>query len=58
MDNIWIIIAVVDVICAQLIAQYIGRKRKIGYGKSVFWSIVLGPVFGLLITLLSKRLQE
>lgn len=58
MDYLWIIIGAIDVICAHFIAQYIGRKRKIGYGKSVFWSIVLGPLFGLIITLWSRRLTE
>jgi hypothetical protein len=55
MDEFWIIVAVIDLILAQLIAHYIGRKRKIGYGKSIFWSIVLGPIVGLIITLSSKR---
>ena len=58
MGYFWIIVAIIDVISAQLIAQYIGKKRKIGYGKSVFWSIVLGPVIGLIIVLSSKRLTE
>jgi len=40
-----------------LIAHYIGRKRKIGYGKSIFWSIVLGPIVGLIITFSSKRIE-
>jgi len=58
MNDFWIIVVVIDVISAQLIAQQIGRKRKIGYGKSIFWSIVLGPIVGLIITLLSKRIEE
>jgi uncharacterized protein YqgC (DUF456 family) len=58
MDDFWIIVAVVDLICAQLIGQYIGKKRKIGYGKSVFWSVVFGPIIGLLIILSSKRLPQ
>ena len=57
MDEFWIIVAVIDLISAQLIAHYLGRKRKIGYGKSIFWSIVLGPIVGLIITLSSKRLE-
>jgi uncharacterized protein YqgC (DUF456 family) len=58
MDDFWIIVAIVDLISAQLIAQYIGRKRKIGYGKSVFWAIVLGPIIGLIIALSSKRIAQ
>ena len=50
-----ILIAIVYVVLTHIIAQYIGTKRKIGYGKSVFWSILFSPVIGLVITLLSKK---
>jgi Na+-driven multidrug efflux pump len=53
-----IIIAVLEIVVIHSIAQYIGTKRKIGYGKSVFWSIVLTPVIGLIITLSSKKLDK
>ena len=56
MDYFWIIAGAINIISAHLIAQYIGKKREIGYGKSVFWSIVLSPIIGLIITLSSKRL--
>ena len=39
------------------IAEYIGRKRKIGYGQSVFYSVMLTPILGLFITLLSKKIK-
>jgi len=58
MDYIWIAIIVVYIVLTHLIANHIGAKRKIGYGKSVFWSIVLTPVIGLIITLLSKKLDK
>jgi hypothetical protein len=38
-----IIIGVLEIVVIHSIAQYIGAKREIGYGKSVFWSIVLTP---------------
>ena len=44
--------------CAHLIAQYIGRKRQIGYGKSVFWSILFSPVIGILVTLSSRKIEK
>ena len=50
-----ILIAIVYVVLTHIIAQYIGTKRKIGYGKSVFWSILFSPVIGLVITLLSEK---
>ena len=53
-----IIIGVLEIVVIHSIAQYIGTKRKIGYGKSVFWSIVLTPVIGLIITLSSKKLDK
>lgn len=53
-----IIIAVLEIVVIHSIAQYIGTKRKIGYGKSVFWSILLTPVIGLIITLSSKKLDK
>ena len=53
-----IIIAVLEIVVIHSIAQYIGTKRKIGYGKSVFWSIVLTPIIGLIITMSSKKLDK
>jgi hypothetical protein len=53
-----IIITVLEIVIIHSIAQYIGTKRKIGYGKSVFWSIVLTPIIGLIITLSSKKIDE
>jgi hypothetical protein len=53
-----IIIGLLELLIIHSIAQYIGTKRKIGYGKSVFWSIVLTPVIGLIITLSSKKIDN
>ena len=58
MDYIWITIIVVYVVLTHLIAQYIGKKREIGYGKSVFWSVLLSPIIGLIITKMSKPLGK
>lgn len=52
-----IIIGVLEIVTIHSIAQFIGTKRKIGYGKSVFWSIVLTPIIGLIITLSSKKIE-
>ena len=53
-----IIIIVLGIVITHSIAQYICTKRKIGYGKSVFWSIVLTPIIGLIITLSSKKIDK
>ena len=57
MDYIWIAIIVVYNVLTHLIAKYIGAKREIGYGKSVFWSILLTPIIGLIITKMSKPID-
>ncbi len=54
MEYIWIAIIVVYIVLTHLIAKHIGAKREIGYGKSVFWSLVFTPILGLIITKMSK----
>jgi len=54
MEYIWIVIIVVYIVLTHLIAKHIGAKREIGYGKSVFWSMVFTPIIGLIITKMSK----
>ena len=44
---IWIILAV--------LVALLGEKRKLGFGWSLFWSILLSPVIGLIIVLLSDE---
>jgi len=58
MNYIWIIIIVLYIILTHLIAQYIGTKREIGYGKSILWSILLSPIIGFVITILSKKTDK
>jgi Na+-driven multidrug efflux pump len=45
-------------VLSHLIAQYIGTKRRLGYGQSILWSILFSPVIGLIVTLLSKKVEE
>jgi Na+-driven multidrug efflux pump len=54
MNYIWIIIIALYIVLTHLVAKYIGEKREIGYGKSVFWSILLSPIVGFVITKMSK----
>jgi len=44
MDYIWIAIIVVYIVLTHLIAKHIGAKREIGYGKSLFWSMLFSPI--------------
>ena len=53
MNYLWIILIVADIILIHLVAYYVGRKRKIGYGKTVFWSVLLSPLIGFFIASLS-----
>lgn len=55
---IWIIIIAIYIVLTHLIAKYIGAKREIGYGMSVFWSILFSPILGFFITILSKQTTE
>ena len=57
MEYIWIAIIVVGIVLTHLIAKHIGAKREIGYGKSVFWSMLLTPIIGLIITKMSKKID-
>lgn len=50
-----LVFILLNVIFAHLIAERIGKKRHIGYGKSVFWSILLTPIIGYFITLMSPK---
>jgi hypothetical protein len=52
------IIPLFYVFIAAIIPFYIGRKRQIGFGWSWFFCITTSPIFGLIITLLSKKITE
>lgn len=58
MNYIWIIIISLYIVLTHLVAQHIGAKREIGYGKSVFWSILCSPIIGFIITILSKQTDK
>jgi len=57
MEFSWIVIIVVYIVLTHLIAKHIGAKREIGYGKSVFWSMLFTPIIGLIITKMSKPID-
>lgn len=53
-----IVFGVVYIILTHFIAEYIGKNRAIGYGRSVFWCILLTPVIGIFIVLMSRKTKE
>ncbi len=58
MNYTWIAIIIIYIVLTHLIAQYIGAKREIGYGKSVFWSILLSPLIGFFISNMSNSIEK
>lgn len=42
----------------SLVVGFIGSSRKIGFGLSFFLSLILSPLIGLIITLVSKNKEE
>lgn len=44
-------------VIAFVISYFLGSKRVIGFGWSFFFCLFLNPVFGLLISVLSKRIN-
>jgi len=57
MVAIWIILAVFYFVMTHLIAKYIGETRRIGYSRSLFYSILLSPAIGYFITKWSKPIE-
>ena len=39
--------------CLAILVGVLGKERKIGFGMAFFWSLLLSPLIGLVITLLS-----
>lgn len=54
----WITGVLIYLHATALVAQAFGAHREIGYRKSVYWCIVLTPIIGLVITLLSSRIKK
>ena len=48
----WLILAL------WVIPTYVGTKRKIGYTKSMLICLIASPLIGLVVILLSPRIEE
>jgi len=57
MDNL-LIVFIFQMIIGTVIAHFIGRKRQIGFGWSLFFSFFPNFIIGLVITLFSKSIKE
>lgn len=55
MNYIWILIIVLYIVLTHLVAKHIGAKRKIGYGKTVFWSLMISPI---IMAIIAKRFSQ
>jgi hypothetical protein len=49
------IILIFNTICGYFISKYIGQKKRIGQYNSLVWTISFGAIFGLIISLISKK---
>ena len=51
----YLIFLIVYGILTHLIAERLGTRRRIAYGDSVFWSVLLTPIIGFIVTILSPE---
>jgi Na+-driven multidrug efflux pump len=55
MNSIWILIIALYIVLTHIVAKYIGAKRKIGYSKTVFWSLMISPI---IMAFIARRFSE
>ena len=51
-----IVVLIIHILLCFGVAS-LGSNRRIGFGWALFWSIILGPLIGLIITLCSGKKQ-
>ena len=54
-DSFYLILLLTNLTGSILIARYLGAKRNIGFGWSLFFCLLLSPVLGFIITILSGK---
>jgi len=42
----------------HLVAEKIGSYRKVGYGKTVLWSLMLTPIIAFFIAISSPKIND
>lgn len=50
------LVFIIGLLCSFGVAS-LGSNRRIGFGWALFWSLILGPLIGLIITLCSGKKQ-
>lgn len=58
MNYAWIVTVILFFALTHLVAEKVGNKRKIGYGKTVLWSLMLTPIIAFLIAILSPKIND
>lgn len=58
MNYVWIITVVLFFVLTHLVAEKIGDKREIGYGKTVLWSLMLTPIIAFFIAISSPKIND
>lgn len=58
MNYVWIITVVLFFLLTHLIAEQIGSYRKIGYGKTILWSLLLTPIIAFFIAISSPKIDN
>jgi|AntRauTorckE5430_2_1112549.scaffolds.fasta_scaffold18597_2 tryptophan-rich sensory protein len=53
-----LLLLAVFIVFAFAIAHFLGRKRQIGFGWSFLFCLLFSPIFGFIITMLSRKYYE
>lgn len=51
----FLLIIIAQVVISYLVAEYVGRGRKIGFGVSFIVCLIVSPIIGGIVTLLSSK---
>ena len=52
----WFLVSLVYIILTYLVAELQGKKRRIGYRRSLVWSLIFSPAIGYLVTVSSPKI--
>lgn len=55
MNYTWIVTVILFFALTHLVAEKVGKKREIGYGKTVLWSLLLTPIIAFLLLFQARK---
>jgi hypothetical protein len=58
MNYVWIVTVILFFALTHLVADKIGKKRTIGYGQTVLWSLLLTPIIAFFIVKSSPKVNK